>query len=374
MPRARKMVNDAAFQAAVDQSGVDAVVTIHPKTLHYMTGYPMALSPLIHQRPSSPRSGIGVFPRSAPPYMIVGGNEERVTREISWVEDLVVYGEYRESPMKVLADSFAKRGLGDGTLGVEIQYLSALFWDELKSYLPKARFVPWDVWFEVVRAQKTSDEVDLLRRNARLMDEAFIETFKEYQIGMTEKSVQDLMLYNLLKRGATDVSGIVQAGQENFAIHRWTNHPIRKGQIICTDFSARFDGYYANLSRVFIVGKPSAQQVKEYVQIRDVHRECAEKLFRPGVKGKDVFRWCEERQTALGCWHHRALLGHSIGIWVHEEPMLVANEDKAFQAGYLMVLEPRYFGYHLQDMFLITDNGPVLVSDTISTDEMYVVG
>jgi Xaa-Pro aminopeptidase len=374
MPKAERLINEAAFKAAMDQSRVDAVISLHPKTLCYTTGYPMALSPIIHQRPSGPRSGIGVFSRADAPYLIVGGNEERVTREVSWIEELVVYQEYREPPMQILAESLKRQGLADARLGVEMEYLSATFWDQLRGHLPKARFVPWDEWFEIVRAQKTPAEIALLKRNAHLMEDAFVETFKEFKVGTKEKDVQDQLVYNLLRRGAADASGILQGGQEGFAVHRWSNTPVQRGQIICTDFSARFQNYYANLSRVFIAGEPTSQQVKEYTMIRDVHRECAEKLLRPGVRGKEIFRWCEERQTALRCWHHRALLGHSIGIWVHEEPMLVACEEKALQAGYVMVLEPRYFGYHLQDMFLITTGRAELISDKISTDRMYVVG
>jgi Xaa-Pro aminopeptidase len=374
MSMTERLMNEAAFNDAVNQSRVDAVISIHPKTLCYTSGYPMALSPLIHQRPSGPRSGIGVLPRHGAPYLIVGGNEERVTRETSWIDELVVYQEYRESPMQVLAESLKHRGLADARLGVEMEYLSAKFWDQLKECLPEACFVPWDEWFEIVRAQKTPKEIALLKRNAQLMEDAFLETFDEFKVGITEKDVQDRMIYNLLRRGATDASGIAQSGQEGFAVHRWSNNPIQKGRIICTDFSGRFQNYYANLSRVFIAGEPTPQQVKEYNLIRDVHRECAERMLRPGVKGKEIFRWCEERQVALRCWHHRALLGHSIGIWVHEEPMLVADEEKSLQPGYVIVLEPRYFGYHLQDMFLITTSGPQLISGKISTDRMCVVG
>lgn len=374
MPKAQNMMNNRAFQEAVEQSGVDAVISIHPKTLHYSTGYPMALSALIHQRPSGPRSGIGILPRDGRPFLIVGGNEEVVSRDTSWIEDIVVYDEYRDQPMRVLADTLRQRGLADAKLGVETDYLSARFWDELKAYLPQARFVAWDEWFEIVRAQKTAAEVELLRKNARLMDEAFIATFREFRVGMFEKDVQDLLLYNLMRNGGSSVSGIVQAGQEGFVIHRRTNNRIQRGQIICTDFSARYDNYYTNLSRVFIVGEPTPRQVQEYNQIRDVHRDGAAEMLRPGVKGKEIFRWFEHRQTALKCWHHRALLGHSIGIWVHEEPMLVANEEKAIQAGYVIVTEPRHFGYHLQDMWLITEREPQLLSDTISTERMYVVG
>ena len=58
-----------------------------------------------------------------------------------------------------------------------------------------------------------------------------------------------------------------------------------------------------------------------------------------------------------------ALLGHNMGIWVHEDPMLVAGDERELQEGMIVVLEPRFYGYQIQDVFQITSGGPLLLSD-----------
>ena len=110
MSRTQILMNEALFQSTLSESGVDALVCLHPKNLFYTTGYPLALSHAIHQRPSSPRSGIAVFTVGGAPTLIVGGNEERVTRETTWVEDIRVYSEYVDSPMAGPGRGVAREG------------------------------------------------------------------------------------------------------------------------------------------------------------------------------------------------------------------------------------------------------------------------
>ena len=50
------------------------------------------------------------------------------------------------------------------------------------------------------------------------------------------------------------------------------------------------------------------------------------------------------------------------------------GNDTALEAGMVLALEPHVDYYHLQDMVLVTENGPQLLSDRLSTDEMLEVG
>lgn len=376
MPKAKRLLNEPLFETTLAESGVDAVVCLHPKNLFYTTGYPMALSHAIHQRPSGPRSGIAVFTPGGQPTLIVGGNEERVTRDTTWIADIRVYSEYVDSPMDQLADVLREKGAGSGKIGLEMEYFSAAFYVALQARLPNATFVPWDEQFDEVRAIKTPAELDILKRNADILDELFLEMFESIRVGDREKEAQDRLISGALQRGAAARAsgGILQAGQEGFVVHSRTNDPIERGQIVCTDYTINFDGYNANQSRVAVVGPPSAEQKQIYQTIRDIHFRAAETLFRPGTRACDVFFFCQREQEKAGLWHHRALLGHNMGIWTHEDPMLVAGDTRPLKKGMVVVLEPRFFGYHIQDTFLVTDDSPVLLSDKFNTEELFVVG
>ena len=379
MPKAKKLMNEPLFEATLTESGVDALVCLHPKNLFYTTGYPMALSHAIHQRPSGPRSGIAVFTPGGEPTMIVGGNEARVTRGTSWVEDFRVYAEYVDSPIALLADVLREKGVAAGKIGLEKEYFSAAFYEELQALLPQATYVAWDGHFEAVRAIKSPAELEIMKRNADLMDDAFLETFQSIEVGEKEKEVQDRLIHALLQRGgsARSTGGIVQVGStdmSDFTIHHRTNKALQPGHIICTDFSINVDGYFANQSRVAVVGTPSVEQKELYGKMLAIYRRTVAELFRPGTRGCDIFFYAKEAQKKEGLWHHRALVGHNMGIWVHEDPMLVAGDKGELKEGMVVVFEPRFYGYHIQDSFVITKDGARLMSDKFSTNEMFVVG
>ena len=96
--------------------------------------------------------------------------------------------------------------------------------------------------------------------------------------------------------------------------------------------------------------------------------------MRPGKRACDIFFRCKELQEELNIWHHRALLGHNMGIWVHEDPMLVAGDKRLLEEGMIVVLEPRFYGYQIQDVFQITADSPRLLSDKFNTEELFIVG
>ena len=53
----------------------------------------------------------------------------------------------------------------------------------MQALLPQATFEAWDRQFEAVRAIKTPQEAALMKRNADLMDDAFLETFESIRVG-----------------------------------------------------------------------------------------------------------------------------------------------------------------------------------------------
>ena len=70
-----------------------------------------------------------------------------------------------------------------------------------------------------------------------------------------------------------------------------------------------------------------------------------------------------------------SLAGHGVGAWWHQqEPYMVPSSDRVLEEGMVVALEPHIGYWHLQDMVLVTPDGPRLLSPLISTDEMMVAG
>ena len=94
---------------------------------------------------------------------------------------------------------------------------------------------------------------------------------------------------------------------------------LEEGDIINVDFTTILDGYYADASRMFIIGKTTPE--KE--QLVRVAKECLEigmEVARPysfvGDIGHAIEKHCEKYHYGVV----RDLAGHGVGLKFHEEP------------------------------------------------------
>ena len=70
--------------------------------------------------------------------------------------------------------------------------------------------------------------------------------------------------------------------------------------------------------------------------------------------------------------------GHSVGLVIHERPLIAPHEDIPCEAGMLTTVETRVrypgrIGYHMEDLFLVTDGAPELLSDAFDNEEILAV-
>lgn len=94
-----------------------------------------------------------------------------------------------------------------------------------------------------------------------------------------------------------------------------------------------------------------------------------------GIKASDIRRFAETQFREHGYTDRVSLAGHGVGAWWHEqEPYIVPTCDDELEEGMVLAMEPHVGYWHLQDMILVTKDGPRLLSDRFSTDEMLVVG
>ncbi len=128
------------------------------------------------------------------------------------------------------------------------------------------------------------------------------------------------------------------------------------------DLGAIFKFYRSDITRTFIAGKPTQQQLKIYKAVRQAH-ENAFQALKPGVPAKDVD--AVARQTIVNAgfgdyFCHN--LGHGVGLEVHEAPTLSTHSKDVLQAGMVVTDEPGIYlpefgGVRIEDTVLITKDG-----------------
>jgi Xaa-Pro aminopeptidase len=169
---------------------------------------------------------------------------------------------------------------------------------------------------------------------------------------------------------------VVSHGPQSAIGHHMGSGGIRVGEPVVIDLWPRDNesSCYADMTRTFCVGEPSAQ-------LREWHRLVKESLdrgraeLRAGAEGRAVYDVSAEvferagqptqrtkeqgRPLENGFFHS---LGHGVGLEVHEEPSLGITAKNRLVAGDVVTLEPGLYepgvgGCRLEDLLLVTEDG-----------------
>lgn len=365
--------NLALLQERMDAQRLDAVVAVNKKSVIYLSNAPTAWS-WQQRRADGPRVCLVIWPRQGEPAVIVGELEREVTHEYSWIPRIECYPDYAQTPFGKLVEVLDDMGLHGKRVGIERRAVGANYWNDLVDAQRDTTFVEAGPLLDGVRAQKTPAEVDLARKACALIDRAFLAVFSAARPGMTELDLHVALYDTLYAMGGSEVGGNLLSGERAMVIHRpSTRKPIMPGDIIRTDYFASFEGRAANVSRVFVVGDPTPEQKATYKTLREIELAVFEHI-RPGLRAYDLFSFYRQQVEARGLTANLPLLGHNIGIELHEEPMIVQAETGTLEAGMVICVEPLIRQqYHIQDQLLITPAGVELLSSGFDTRELFVI-
>ena len=373
-PQRDIMANVERLHRLMDQHGCAAIVARSGKNFTYLAGfaYPGTLARHL-DFPDSPREVLLLWPRHGEAVLIVNHYAAPLARRDSWVRRVEVSDDYAESPYERLATVLQDLGLQREMIGVEKTYVSAARWEELHTLLPDATLVDCTAMMARVRWVKTPGEIHLLKHAADLLDDAYLEVFPSVRVGETERTVHSRLVQSCLRRGAQWAHGILNSSRNTIAYGGEGDTVFQAGDIIRNDYVTYYHGYPGHQSRTVILGEPSAEQRRIYRLMRDIYRRTIEQC-QPGVKASTIHAFAAGQFREHGYHDRVSLVGHSVGPWWHQqEPYIVSTCDDPLEAGMVLALEPHVGSWHLQDLVLVTPEGPQLLSDRFNTDDIFVI-
>ena len=82
-----------------------------------------------------------------------------------------------------------------------------------------------------------------------------------------------------------------------------------------------------------------------------------------------------DRRLNVGLTH---AVGHGFGVGMHEFPMLTAQETAELKSGMVLNVEPAVkdshgFLYHIEDLFVVTDAEPTVLTTVMNADNIFVI-
>jgi Xaa-Pro dipeptidase len=212
------------------------------------------------------------------------------------------------------------------------------------------------------RAIKDQHELDRTREACRFVEEALTMVFDTLAVGTSERAATAAAHAWLIERGAGATHCSVLFGA---AAARPSGHPgergLQPGDIVCADFAARLDGYWADVTRCATAGPPSAWAAAAWPVVHE-SLDAAIAVCREGRTTGDVdaaARAVLDTAPELGSCPHGA--GHGVGVDLNEWPALVPGAAAPLRAGMVLTVEPGLYapgigGLRLEDDIVVTDD------------------
>lgn len=238
----------------------------------------------------------------------------------------------------------------------------------LKKLLPNIGWLPLPNPLKDMRAVKDFNEIEALKKAAKLTLKGIEHVFELAKEGISEAELAFEFESFVRKAGAQKLSfePIVAFGENSaYPHHRAGSARLEKDQVILVDAGAQLNEYCGDLTRIFYLGKPNPE-IKRLEEIVKEAQETALSRVRPGVLVKELdhcAREVFEKENVKPLYKHS--LGHGVGLEVHEFPVLRVNgaeSNTALKEGMVITIEPGLYqpnvgGIRLEEMIVVTASG-----------------
>jgi Xaa-Pro aminopeptidase len=354
--------------------GLDAVICISPENFGYVTGFIVPSQPLMRWR----HAAVIVTADGKCAVLAVDMEESTVRNRLSGIE-IRAWGEFSDRPMRVLSEMLAEMQLSGAAIGTELDYLPAGDYVELRSLLPRARFLSADRYLSRIRQIKTPEEIALMRRLSGIADKSIFTTFSDVTLGDTEMEIASGLTRNIYSLGAEYFKLMIIATGERSVFPNVgpTQRMLQAGDICRVEIFPIIEGYHAGVCRTARVrhSPPHADRIWKSLM------ECKHIVFdmiKPGASSREIYEAFVQR---LGRLNLPAIkfVGHGIGLHLHEEPYLGMYSDVPLESGMVLGIEPLVyntghgFGMQNKDIVLVTDTGMELLSNYSNSEELLTI-
>jgi Xaa-Pro dipeptidase len=354
---------------AMDERRLNLAVFGIGPDFQYLTGLP------VEWRCENGRIGAEhclFLPREADPILVLS-REMETAAETCWIGD-IRFVENVSDLGATAAGIGENLALGEGAVAIGA-YLQSDACMALVRAFRRAAFESAGTLTSRSRMIKQPEEIDALKRSAELTDEAMRASLEKIKDGITMRQLQ--LEIEMLGRGMgaespsfPTVSGFIRSGGgATGSIFGYDlDEGLDKGTTIFFDIGFVVDGYCSDWGRSVYWGRPNGEVGEAYAALQQAVVKTVSGI-RPAVtRVCDIFPAIEAALDARGFGHylrarlHHGVVGHQIGIEVHEDPWLNPENQHTLEPGMVMCFEPKLwrdgdFYLRVEDMVMITETG-----------------
>ena len=369
----------AAAQRELAEAGADGLMVWKDENVRYLTslraqliaGKTMALNGALLQ------SG------EEPVLLCSGGEIDKARAGMDWIAEAHAIPIMEQAELvdgfvrSILRPILVERGLDSGRLGVDAASVS--FLEALRAHLPEIEVIDGDTIMQRARLIKTDVEIAIIEEACAIGDAVTQRALDETRAGRRELEVAGDAMQTLFHLGgemAHVITPFVASGEHMSPPHRLATDKLMRNHDLCfIDIGAMWNGYFADIGRTTVIGRPSRQQREIYTAVYEGLKAGIDKM-RPGLTNADAAEAVVSKIAEFGLADQlfSLFIGHGIGVGANEPPYIGESMPGAtvceFEPNMVFAVEPLVWvpevpgggGVRIEDMVLVTEGEPRVLS------------
>ncbi len=278
-----------------------------------------------------------------------------------WLKE-VYFKRAKDSPIKPIAPE--KDGVKKA---VEAHNFKRLWVDgmtlaEYKSMESSLRKIikPSDIC-EKMREIKSKEEIKAIAKAGKMAARAMEQVFSLDLVGMREYDIAAEVEGRIRELGSERPpfsEGMICASGPNTAYPHVlvSGRRIKYGDLLMLDLGAVYDGYYSDMTRTIAIGRVRGEKRKIMEIVESLKWEAIDRV-EAGGSISEIHKYVEGEIERRG-YKFFHLLGHGVGLEIHERPSIGPEGEEVFEEGMVFTIEPgiytRRFGARDEDTIVLS--------------------
>ena len=359
-----------------------ALITQHTD-LFYLTG--------------TSQNGYLFIPCDKEPVLMIRKSFQRAKKESS-IKNIVEL-----KSMKLLPEIIKKTGHTDfKNTGLELDVLPYNTCAFLMKIFNESKFIDISSIIRDIRKIKSDYEIQLLEHSCSVLDKVFEKVPEMLKVDMTEVELASLFEAQMRKRGYSGCCQLRSFDQNFFmgnlvsgksgAIPTFFDGPvggagvspannphgagwkkINKNDIIYIDYTCVVNGYTADATRMFAIGKPAKDITDAHKAALMIQKEIV-KAIKPQTNCADIYDKAIELAAKTGFGKHFMgsgcdqvkFIGHGVGLELDEPPVFAKNFNMKIESKMTFAIEPKFVlpdgAVGIENTYVMEDDGPKVLT------------
>lgn len=381
----------------MNEAGIDALVLFQPEAFRYAVGAPAGVATmwgragaavaLVPAQTDAPLAAI--VSDHAGSALRANAPEVDIRTHRIWIDMLDVTGAetvqeineaYRRTGtggprpetfdrsvvFALLGDLLQERGLTNARLAADLEFMPAADFKALKESLPQAEWLDGSTVLRRLRAVKTADEIERLRRASQAAEAGLTAMAQAIRPGVSLPELS--AAWKAGAQIAASNGGFSLSGHWDYisvgADLANMTAVVAPGDLIKADVGTLVDGYSSDGARTYTFGRPSGLAIDVFKALETAfHAGLAQ--IRPGNPFSSVHAAMLQSMRKDGfAEYYRGHFGHAVGgsVGIEEWPFFSASNMEIIEPNMVVALEAPFYGQGLgalmiEDQFLVTDSG-----------------